>query len=373
MADNSNIYERKYKGGLTLQVQIKYGEPRKTFTRSIKVNDFPDKKSAYAVARMIRDKARIDIQNEKIQDVKVPTLEWFYKKHLELGDYSLRTKEKHDYIYNHSLVAFKDVPLDKIKTSDIQEQMIEYSATHSQDLVNRVIALWRAIYYTSTILGYDITDKTITLKKIKSKIIKQRKNTSVTSETFEIFCDELLKYRAIDGKINKASQDIWYMLQIMKYSGCRCGEALALNKDDYDAKSHILHINKSIGSSTSKKQQIINTKTTESVRDIPCIKQLDKIMESLIKYSKTSPLLTDENGLPYEIRYISTYIYRVSAKANLNFNAYMLRHLFSTTLFQNGINQAVIRDLMGHASETMSLGYANTSQEDRINAIEKIK
>ena len=51
----------------------------------------------------------------------------------------------------------------------------------------------------------------------------------------------------------------------------------------------------------------------------------------------------------------------------------MLRHLFSTTLYREGVNQAVIRDLMGHASSSMTLGYANTSEEDRENAIKKIK
>jgi len=47
----------------------------------------------------------------------------------------------------------------------------------------------------------------------------------------------------------------------------------------------------------------------------------------------------------------------------------MLRHQFSTDLHNAGINPAVIRDLMGHESATMSLDYAVSDEKDRIKAI----
>ena len=53
----------------------------------------------------------------------------------------------------------------------------------------------------------------------------------------------------------------------------------------------------------------------------------------------------------------------------VTFTLYMLRHQFSTDLHNAGINPAVIRDLMGHESATMSLDYAVSDEKDRIKAI----
>ena len=99
-----------------------------------------------------------------------------------------------------------------------------------------------------------------------------------------------------NDKTCKHSQYIWYMLWIMYYSGCRTAEALALSASDYD--KNILHINKSIGSTVSETRQIVPTKTAGSVRDIPCVPELDNLINLIIEYSSTSPLLTYDDGKP---------------------------------------------------------------------------
>ena len=376
MFDNSGIYERTGKKGLVLQIILRYGKDakkRKTFTKTIKVSDYPDKKSAYVAARMVRDKARLDISMDKALENKYPTVEYFYKKHLELDGISIKTKERHNTIYNYSIIEYKDVPLDKIKTSDIQQSLIKYAENHSQEQIKRLLYIWKAIYHTALILEYEIVDKTVALKPVKSKMIIKKKDTSTDIETFNLFCDELLKYNSNDGKPCKMSQDIWYMLQVMRWTGCRTAEVLALNASDFDLDRHILHINKSVGSTGQKKRQIITTKTQSSIRDIPITPELENIYKSMTQYSKTSPMLLAADDNPYEISIVSNHIHLVAKKANIQFNAYMLRHLFSTTLYKAGINQAVIRDLMGHASSTMTLGYANTNIDDREKALEKIK
>ena len=62
---------------------------------------------------------------------------------------------------------------------------------------------------------------------------------------------------AKDGTHCKHSMDIYYMLWIMYYSGCRTAEALALSAGDYDREGHILRINKSVGSTGSETRQKI--------------------------------------------------------------------------------------------------------------------
>lgn len=375
MIDNSGIYERKSKAGISLQIILRYGKgkDRKSFTKTIKVSDYPDKKSAYIVARMIRDKARIDISAGKTLDTTVPNVKWFFEKSLELSGLSIKTKSKHRTLYNNSIVQFEDVPLNKIKAADIQQSIIEFAENHSNDCIQRLVSLWRAIYHTAAMLEYEITDKTPALKSVKSKIVSTPRNTSTDLESFGTFCDALLKYNSKDGIPCKMSLDIWYMLQIMRWTGCRTAEVLALNWDDFDRDNKTIYINKSVGSTGTETRKIITTKTVESIRYVPCTDDLIAILNNLRAYSKTSPMILAHDGKPYEISIISNHISLVSKKCGIKFNAYMLRHLFSTTLYREGVNQAVIRDLMGHASSTMTLGYANTSEDDRKKAIKKIK
>lgn len=375
MIDNSGIYERKSKAGISLQIILRYGKgkDRKSFTKTIKVSDYPDKKSAYVVARMIRDKARIDISAGKALDNTVPNVKWFFEKELELSGLSIKTKTKHRVLYKYSIAQFEDVPLNKIKTSDIQQSIVEFAENHSNDSIQRLISVWRAIYHAALMLEYEITDKTIALKNVKSKIVSIPRSTATDVETFNLFCDELLKYNSKDGVPCKRSQDIWYMLQIMRWTGCRTAEVLALNWDDFDAENKTLYINKSVGSTGTETRKIITTKTVESIRYVPCTDELIVILNSLRDYSSSSPMIIEQDGKPYEINDVSNHIMLVSKKCGIKFNAYMLRHLFSTTLYREGVNQAVIRDLMGHTSSSMTLGYANTSEEDRKKAIKKIK
>lgn len=373
MADNTGISERKGKKRVSLLIDVKFGTGKKRtrFTKTIHVNDYPSKTVAYTAARHIRDQARLDYANSRLLPNRVPTVRELYLRKWELSGSSIKTKERQDSIFQSCLSQFSDVPLDEVSVADIQRSLVLYAENHSQDLVKRAITIWRQIYQCAIIEGINIADKTVLLKPVKSKKIHKPRTHETDRETFLRFSDALLSYNAKDGKPCKPSQDIWYLLQIMYWTGCRVGEVLALDKNDYDPVRHILSVTKAVGSTSSNKRVVITTKTADSVREIPCTEELESVLRSLFEYSDTSPLLLYTDGKPYEIDYVSNYIHLVSMKSKIRFNAYMLRHLFSTSLFRSGQSSAVIRDLMGHASSTMSLEYASSSEEERAEAVRK--
>ena len=86
-------------------------------------------------------------------------------------------------------------------------------------------------------------------------------------------------------------------------------------------------------------------------------------------WSLNDILLSDRAGRLMDIDDIDTLVGNVAKKAMVKFTLYMLRHQFSTDLHNAGTNPAVIRDLMGHESATMSLDYAVSDEKDRIKAI----
>lgn len=97
------------------------------------------------------------------------------------------------------------------------------------------------------------------------------------------------------------SQDAWYMLQIMRWTGCRTAEVLALNWDDFDKENKTLYINKSVGSTGTETRQIITTKTIESIRYVPCTDDLIAILNSLRAYSSSSPMIIAQDGNNQEV------------------------------------------------------------------------
>ena len=80
-------------------------------------------------------------------------------------------------------------------------------------------------------------------------------------------------------------------------------------------------------------------------------------------------LICDYNGKLYKTDFVSNYITNVAKKNKIKFNAYMLRHLFSSDLIKSNTNLRTIQELMGHSSSSMTLAYARVTDEDKKAAI----
>ena len=143
----------------------------------------------------------------------------------------------------------------------------------------------------------------------------------------------------------------------------------ALQRTDVNRQESYIQINKSVGSTTSKRKQLIPTKTAGSVRNVPIVPALDPILSDLLTWSHGLQLLTDQNGELFEIDYVSNLIRLVSRKSKIRFNAYMLRHKMSTDLLHAG-DAVVARDLLGHSSFGMTLDYARSTPDQLRAAIE---
>ena len=159
---------------------------------------------------------------------------------------------------------------------------------------------------------------------------------------------------------------IWFMLQIMYYTGARPAEVLALTADDI-ADGYIT-ISKAVGSTTKKKRQIVPPKTEASNRRIPVSPELAKILAQLKAWSRHEYLLADERGDLRDIDEVSNTIHLVARKHGVKFNAYMLRHLMSTELLHRG-DSVVARDLLGHTSFSLTLAYARSTDDQIRDAI----
>ena len=363
--DTKYIRRRKRSYGYAYLIEIPFTDETgslRRFTETVKVIDYGSEKSALLAAQQIRNNALIDIQSGKLRR-SFPTVANLYRRKWELMPLSINTHEKQDAIYAAAIAPYGDKLINDVTVEDIQMCVNTYAESHSDDAVSRLMTVWRQIYKACTILGYSVADQTQAVIVPKSKVISRRKDVRMSYEDFKTVLDGLLTY---NGGETYDRRGIWFMLQIMYYTGCRPAEALALTADDIT--DQYISITKAVGSTTKDKRQIVPPKTEASIRRVPVSPQLLPILHDLKRWSQHTYLLADHHGDLRNIDEVSNTIHLVAKKHHVKFNAYMLRHLMSSELLHRG-DSVVARDLLGHTSFSMTLDYARSTDDQLLEAI----
>lgn len=367
MRKEKYISEIKHDGKLTafyIKIRIK---GQKTFSQYVQVADYNNSKSdALEASRMIRDKALADFRLNKRFDGKIPTVGELYTRKFELMPGALKTVERQDSIYNHSIIAYKDRPITEITVADVQESINKYAETHNANRTSHMKSIWKQIYLAAVMDGLEISDKSACAIVPKDIEVVQHRSVDLSDESLQKFMETLKTYNQFDKIGSWRSTCIWYMCYIAYYTGMQPAEILALEwKDIHD---NYIDVYKCVGSTKTEKCQIKVTKNSYRIRRIP-IEELKPILDDWHQINKFNYVICDYDGSLIEIDYLCRYINYVRKKAGVEFNLYRLRHRFSTDMYRNKVNPRVIKDMMGHASEEMSLYYATSTEEEAKEAI----
>ena len=361
--DLKYIRKKKNKYGNSFLVDIPYfdeNNKQKHISKNIKIMDYGDEKTALAQAQKFRNEMLQQIRDRRIQ-MAYPTVRSLYERKWALIPLAANTRHKQDCIFRN-VGDLADKTIDKVQISDIQLCLNEYAQTHSADQIQRFLSIWRSIYKCASLLGYDLKDLSEMVILPKSQKVTKKRNQSLDPEDFRRILERVGESRST----SRRDDVIWNLLLIMYYTGVRPAEALALTADDIH--TNYISINKQVGSTASEMRQIVPVKTALSERKVPVPSGLRPILENLIRNSVHKYLLSDERGELYDITRISDRILDISTSLGVDFHAYMLRHLMSTELLQNG-DSVVARDILGHSSFGMTLDYARSTENQRFEAI----
>ena len=177
---------------------------------------------------------------------------------------------------------------------------------------------------------------------------------------------------------------------ILLNTGLRVGEILALNWSDVDLDNKVLHINKTIQSNLvnrnkdSDKKVIdvlkTSTKTKSGIRFIPLNDNIIYYFNELKKYDEDhkihSPYVCSTRvGTRETARNLQRSLNNIQEKANLgqHVSLHTLRHSFGSALIRNGVNIAVVSNLMGHANISVTYNkYIHTIKEEESKAMNMV-
>lgn len=281
---------------------------------------------------------------------------YFRDKANELKERSIGSKRH--MIKKHIIPTFGDMAMNKITPSSIiqwQNQMIAkgYQPTYLRMIQNQLTALFN---HASRIYG--LKDNPC------AKIKKMGKPDAAkmefwTKDEYDIFL----------STVEKRSH-YYPLFEVLFWTGCRIGEALALTMEDIDIQTCRIHISKTYHRSNAR--DIITTpKTENSVRivDIPgfLAKELKEYMESLYGLEKTDRLfLLSERAVQV---YMKRHIEKAGIKA---IRVHDLRHSHVAYLIHQGVEPLLIKERVGHKDIKITLntyGHLYPNQQKAVAAM----
>ena len=262
---------------------------------------------------------------------------------------TMATKE--NIIHTHIRPYFENLSLSEITPTEILQWQNEllglrddngkgYSQTYLRTIQNQLSAIFNhAVKY------YDLPKNPCKANKKMGKA-KSKEMLFWTQEEYEKFSAAIM-----DKPVS------YYAFQLLYWTGIRCGELLALTREDFDLEKRLLYINKNY--QVIKGEELITTpKTEKSIRqiDLPqfLCEQMQDYFDSLYKMSPKSRLFTITKS------YLHHEMDRgCKASGVKRIRIHDLRHSSCALLIQLGYSPIQIGQRLGHESVVITERYSH--------------
>ena len=249
------------------------------------------------------------------------------------------SRKPYNGAYNRAVDHLSGIRINDIKRDDIQKLIDEMKrqdfakkTVATQLLVLNLIFKYAKLHDRGSINPCELIEPPKNLKKTKRQMPSeediQKIIENVDSDPFGLFA---------------------YFLY---YTGCRFGEALALQGKDIDLKTNEIHITKSLYFDNGAK--IGTTKTESGNRTVPL---LDCLIDHLPKLKKQQYLFSHlaDRSEPFTQKRIFTQWKKYQERVGITCTPHQLRHGFATLLFDAGFTAKDAQPLLGHATLEMTM------------------
>lgn len=345
----------------------------------------------------LNDKTSIDLKTLTFHQANDKWLE-HYKNHS--GSKTTTIKEKTSNANTVKSAIDKDVLINKITHTYLQDIINEWAKSHSTGHVQSLVIVIRSVfkyafkYYDlhdiSVLDKIDIPKKAKTRNELQAKRNNYLENSEV-KELLECF-DYLIKHK------NHATRKRNYKMvkALVKFqinNGMRIGELLAIKTENVDIENKTLEIDGTINWVTDEETGAFGvketTKTSKSYRTIGLTTQSINLLKSLMlenkkenqwndKFIDRGYIFTNTAGSPIDLNKVNNIIKEATDISSINkrVTTHTLRHTHISTLAQLGINLKAIQDRVGHSDYKTTLEiYTHVTDQmakDMMNKLEKV-
>ena len=354
------ISQKTLKNG-TMVFQVRVRNDNVDITRSFKETYYGSSKVAYETAINYRNKVLLEVAQGTALRRSSVTVQDVFEDFIETCTLSAETKRKHR-IYFNKFVNHKDTQMQTLTRADITADLNAMCSQASDDTINRLYSMWKSIVDHALASEIIARDLTAGIKVPRSKLIHERRDTHTDRETI-LEVERLLLSSHVNSHNVKM---IINLIELLYYTGMRPAEAEALLKTDIH--EDYISVTKQLGSDDYDKEVVTRCKTDSSIRNVPIHPNLRPILEELMDGDKPY-LFYKDDGHYISSTFVGNVLRRVLNGSGVKFNLYRLRHNMATELVKNGTDTKTTMSLLGHAQYNTSLGYANSTEEQKRNAI----
>ncbi|WP_242943080.1 tyrosine-type recombinase/integrase [Hydrogenoanaerobacterium saccharovorans] len=254
------------------------------------------------------------------------------EEHFDTIEYN--TQISYKPAYYRALEWFDGEYIKQIKPNDIKSFIVKFSKQgggRAQKTVRTQLLVLNLIFTKATVDG-DIDFNPCENVSIPKNLSKKKR--SMPSD------EDIQKIK------NNVDAPFGLFPYFLLYTGCRKGEALALQFKDIDFNNKIIKIEKSVYFE-SNQPHIKQPKTEAGNRTIPL---LDKLAKKLPKGKKNDYLFGKDKKTLFKDTQFKKLWADYCELCKISVTPHQLRHAYATILFEAGINEKDAQELLGHAN-----------------------
>ena len=269
------------------------------------------------------------------------------------------TQQGYQFPFDEIKDYFKDEYIKDITHKDINRYIKQLPATYARKTCSNRLNILNMIFKYAVIEEY-VDDNPCTYISIP-KTHGSKKRRAPTSDEMKI----INKSIGVEFK----SFPVGFLAVFLLYTGCRKGEALALQFKDIDLNSKRIYITKSVYY-VNNEGKLKPPKTEAGNREIIIP---DILVELLPKGKKNDFLFCIKPGTVLKKDFFDKAWDFWRKKTGLSLTAHQLRHGYATLLHEANVDVKDAQDQLGHAdASTTQNTYTEVSSNRRAVVAEKI-
>lgn len=265
---------------------------------------------------------------------------------------SYGTQRCYDAPFRDILARFGDKEIGSITSHDVQKYLNDLDMSFKSAMTRKSII--------SQVFDFAIVELEMSLRnpcdrvKVDAKMRRGHRQALTVEEINEI---------------KRTEKGEFLLAPLILYTGCRCGEALALTFGDIDRKNRLIRINKSIDH-RGNRPVISTTKTEAGNRVVPLLSDLERLLP---KKSPTTDYIVS-GPEPLTKSALRCRWKKWKEDHHVECDRHQIRHTYATILYEHGIDPKTAQLILGHAnfSTTMDI-YTHLSQDHIREALEKLE
>lgn len=248
--------------------------------------------------------------------------------------------------WKRAIDHFGDILMSNISPQDVQIFINQFARLGmAQKTVQTQLLILNMIFSKAVIDG-DIKDNPAVYVKVPNGLSKGKRTLPSENEI------EIIK----NGLNNTFGLFPYFLL----YTGCRLGEALAIQYKDIDRENKRIIINKSVYF-VGNRPEIKEPKTEAGKREVILLDKLEKVLPA----GKPTDFLFSDGNVPLtnsKYRFLWNMFCRETGLADKKkdksgkayfvpkITPHQLRHAYATILFEAGVDEKDAQELLGHAN-----------------------